>query len=276
MDMEKDPQKVIRFSIRELLSMAYRLGEKIRDKYIWTHLEIEEAIGYLIYFRNHLKTEDTEKYHQIFGENGEFFEIRHFKKGFNSKLITFKTIVGQDVKKWVLKVGHRISIVVDFGDPSTLSYYEEQKKHLQLLKEKVTQEKNLQYLIPSPHEVVWAVLKQEGNQTGRTLIVQPFLHVVKPKKVRKKINDEQRELLLKEFKAFKKVCKTLLEDYQIEPDLLGEGNLEVVEIDGGYHLMLLDSGFVNLHSPLPITHTVMHFASLQTLNNIENLIKKIL
>src|SRR5258708_7767592 len=118
--MEKDPGKNIMNGFRELFSLTIRFSEKIKDKYIWTHTEIEQAIGYLIYFRDSLKKqqETNTAYYQIFGESGEFFEIKHYKRGFNTKSITFKTIVGQEVKKWVLKIGHRISPVVDFGDPS--------------------------------------------------------------------------------------------------------------------------------------------------------------
>jgi hemerythrin-like domain-containing protein len=68
--MERDPRRVIRFSIRELLSLAYRLREKIKDKFFWTHQEMEEAIGYLIYFRNHIKKENSKIYETIFGETG--------------------------------------------------------------------------------------------------------------------------------------------------------------------------------------------------------------
>lgn len=272
------PFKQIQSGVRELLSIANRLGEKVKDKYIWTHAEIEQAIGYLIYFRDSLRKQKDKKelYYQIFGESGEFFEIRHFKKGFNTKSITFKTIVNQEVKKWILKVGHRISIVVDFGDPSSESYYKQHLKNLVLLRKKIAQQKDLKYLLPEPQEVMWAILTEEGVQSATTLILQPFVNVVKPRKIKKRLTDDQRKQLLKEFSAFKKLCKELLENEKLQPDLLGEGNLEVVEKEGEYHLMLLDTGFVNIEIPLPFTKTVMHLASVQTLGNVENLIKKIL
>lgn len=277
-NMQKYPYKIVISGVREVLSLLERFGEKMKDKYIWTHTEMEQAIGYLIYFRGVLK-EDLEKqseYRNIFGESGEFFQIKHYKKGFNMKSITFKTIINHDVKKWVLKIGHRISPVVDFGDPSTEEYYKLHLKNLEILRKKVSQIKELSHLLPNPLEIMWAILNEEGELSATTLILQPFLHVVNPKKVKKKLSEEQRKHLIQEFVAFRKLCSYLLEDHKIEPDLLGEGNLEIVEKDGEYHLMLLDTGFVNIEAPIPITHTFMHIASLQTLYNVENLIRKIL
>lgn len=276
--MGKDAEKFIRFGFRELTSLLHRLGEKIKDKYVWTHTEIEEAIGYLIYFRDYLKKQPEKKqvYHEIFGESGEFFEIHHFKKGFNMRSIIFKTIVGQQVKKWVLKVGHRISIVVDFGDPSTEKYYKEHVKNLLLLEKKIKKFPELAHLLPKPNEVVWAILTEEGYQTASTLILQPYVNIVKPKKIKKHLTDEKRATLVKEFEAFKELCQNLLEEHKLQPDLLGEGNLEIVEKDDEYHLMLLDTGFVNMEAPLPFTNTVMQLASVQTLANVEKLIKKVL
>lgn len=276
--MKYTPNKLIRLGFRELTSMANRLGEKVKDKYIWTHTEIEQAIGYLIFFRDDLKKQKGKSllYQEIFGESGEFFEIKHFKKGFNMKSITFKTIVNQEVRKWVLKIGHRISPVVDFGDPSSESYYKEHIKNLALLRKKIGLLKDLQYLLPKPQEVVWAVLTEEGKQTATTLVLQPFVNAIKPRKVKKRLTEDQRKQLLKEFNAFKKLCKELLEKDKLQPDLLGEGNLEIVENNGEYHLILLDTGFVNTETPLPITHAVLQFATAQTLANVENLIEKIL
>lgn len=276
--MHKAPHKIIASGIRELLSLAHRLGEKMKDRYIWTHMEMEQAIGYLIYFRDYLKKQKGKRvtFVQIFGESGEFFEIRHFKRGFNSKSITFKTIVDNEVRKWVLKIGHRISPVVDFGDPSTEVYSKEYEKHLDLLREKIGKVKYLAQLLPEPEEVVWAVLTEEGQQTATTLIVQPFMHIAKPKKIKKKLTPEQRERLLEEFNAFKSLCTDFEKKYKLQPDLMGEGNLEIVEKNGEYHLMLLDAGLVNLDAPLPFTQAFMYFAGVQTMANVENLIKKIL
>lgn len=277
-NMETNPGKNILNGFREVSSLIIRLREKIKDRYFWTHREIEQAIGYLIYFRDALKKqkETNAVYTSIFGESGEFFEIKHFKRSFNSKSITFKTIVGNEVKKWVLKIGHRISPIIDFGDPSSPDYSEQRKKHLAVLRKKIINTPQLRYLLPEPQEIMWAVLTEDGNQIGTTLILQPFVRIVKPDKIRKKLTDEQRKNLLTEFDAFKKLCTGLQKDHKLQPDLLGEGNLEIVENDGEYHLMLLDLGLVNLRAPLPITHTIMYFASVQTLHNVENLIKDIL
>src|SRR5258706_1411504 len=154
--MEKDPRKNIANGLRELLSFAIRLSEKIKDKYVWTHTEIEQAIGYLIFFRDTLKKQKGEnvQYHNIFGESGDFFEIKHFKRGFNTKSITFKTIVGQEVKKWVLKIGHRISPVVDFGDPSSPDYSKQCQKYLEVLRNKIKKIPELTYLLTEPQDII--------------------------------------------------------------------------------------------------------------------------
>ncbi len=276
--MRGDPRKLITAGVREAASFVARVGETMRSKYIWTHTEMEQAIGYLIYVREYLKHQKGKHvtFQEIFGTSGEFFEVKHFKRGFNSKSITFKTIVNDEVRKWVLKIGHRISPVVDFGDPSTEAYSKEYEERLNMLREKISTIPALAFLLPEPQEVVWAVLREEGEQTATTLVVQPFVHVIKTRMAKKKLSEKQRKTLLKEFEAFKKLTGDLAQAHNLQPDLLGEGNLEIMEKDGAYHLVLLDSGFVNLDAPLPITHAVMHFAGQQTLANTENLIRKIL
>src|SRR6266480_1264787 len=146
--MEKDFGRIVLSGFRELISLAGRLGEKIKDKYFWTYTEMEQAVGYLLFFRDALKKQEKSNtsYQQIFGESGDFFEIKHFKRGFNAKSITFKTIVRQEVKRWVLKIGHRISPVIDFGDPSNPDYYKKYKQDLEVLRKKIMQHKELVHL----------------------------------------------------------------------------------------------------------------------------------
>src|SRR5260370_15604822 len=103
--------------------------------------------------------------------------MKRFKRGFNKKSISFKTIVGQEVKKWVLKIGHRISPVVNFGDPSSPDYSKQCQKYLDVLRNKIKKIPELRYLLTEPQEVMWAVLTEEGNQIGTTLILQPFVRV---------------------------------------------------------------------------------------------------
>src|SRR5882762_4414298 len=184
--MEKDPKQIAINGFREALSLIWRLGEKIKDKYFWTYTEMEQAVGYLIFFRDTLKKQKTtanSPYTQIFGESGEFFEIRHFKRGFNTKSITFKTIVGQEVKRWVLKIGHRISPVIHVDDPSSPDYHKKYKQHLDVLRKKIMNYGELIHLLPEPQEVMWAILTEEGNQFGTTLLIQPFVRVVKTRKI---------------------------------------------------------------------------------------------
>lgn len=270
--MKKNPQQLIGYSLRELISLTGRLGEKMLDKYlIWSARETEQAKGYLIYFRDTLKNNRKKQvlYNEIFGQSGDFFEVTPFKRGYNTKSVTFKTVVGSEVKRWVLKIGHRISPVVDFGDPSSPEYSKKYLEYLDILEKQIIKKKKLSFLLPKPQEVFWACLTENGNQFGTTLIVQPFMHVVAGKKLKEKISQEKKDLLIEEFIEFKHLCVSLMKEHFVRPDLLGEGNLAVARFGEEYHLVLLDVGLLNLNAPLPITQTVMHFASIQTLTSIE-------
>ena len=56
--MEKDFGRIVLSGFRELISLAGRLGEKIKDKYFWTYTEMEQAVGYLLFFRDALKKQE--------------------------------------------------------------------------------------------------------------------------------------------------------------------------------------------------------------------------
>ena len=269
--MDSRPHKLVLNGTRELLSMALRGAEKLKDKYIWTKKEIEEGRGYLIYFRDTAKQEDEVLYHNIFGEGGDFFDLEPFARGYNAKVLSFKTIVGGRVKKWVIKVGFRISPVVDFGDPSSESYFEEFQQYLDNLRKAVEKKPVLQYLLPEPQAILKAALDGEsGNTMDTTVAIQPFMHVVRPRDLKKTITREQRRQLLTELKAFKQLSAYLVEHHQVAPELIGEGNLEIVRIGDKYHLMLLDMGWVDLNKPIPITQTIAHFSSIYVISKLEN------
>jgi len=271
-DMKMSVGKLFHYTAREVMSLTGRLAEKIKDKYIWTTQDVEECIGCLIYLKDVFKKDNRALSSQIFGESGDFFEVKSFQRGYNTKSITFKTIVSTSVKKWVLKVGHRISPVIDFGDPSEPEYAKTYDKYLHIIRSQVKKHPLLSYLIPEPQEVCWAHLQEEAELVGRTLILQPYILVMKLKKL--KLSAEEKAVLQKEFIEFKKLCDELVLEHKVRPDLMGEGNLEVAKLSNGYHLVLLDMGFVNLQAPLPITQTVMHIASLQTFYRIENFLRK--
>lgn len=267
--MDNRPHKLLFNGARELLSMALRGAEKLKDKYIWSKQEVEEGRGYLIYFRDTMKMENEELFHRVFGESGDFFDLEPFARGYNAKVLTFKTIVDSRVKKWVIKVGFRISPVVDFGDPSSEGYFEEYQQYLDNLRKAVAQKEVLKYLLPEPQAILRASLDGEVEM-NTTLAIQPFVHVVRPSQLKKTITREERRHLLGELKAFKQISDYLVKHHQVAPELIGEGNLEIVRIGEKYHLMLLDMGWVDLKKPIPITQTIAHFSSIYVLSKLEN------
>ncbi len=271
--MDSRPHKLLLNGARELFSLAVRGAEKLKDKYIWTKKEVEEARGYLIYFRDTMKQENEDLFHNVFGESGDFFDLEPFARGYNARVLTFKTIVDGKVRKWVIKVGFRISPVVDFGDPSSEGYFEEYQGYLDNLRRAVSQKSVLKYLLPEPQAILRATLDGEETNMNTTLAIQPFMHVVRPADLKKTITREERRQLLAELKAFKELSAYLVKHHQVAPELIGEGNLEIVRIGEKYHLMLLDMGWVDLKKPIPITQTIAHFSSIYVISKLENWLK---
>ncbi|HXS15303.1 MAG TPA: hypothetical protein VN711_04185 [Candidatus Saccharimonadales bacterium] len=272
--MSSKPHELVFHGLREALSFSFRGLEKLKDKYIWSKSEVEEARGYLIYFRDTIKKENEPLFHALFGESGDFFELEPFARGYNSKVLSFKTIIDSKVKKWVIKVGFRISPVVDFGDPSTEGYFEEYQSYLDLLRKVVADRPILSHLLPEPQAISFATLSSdEHGKIGTTLAIQPFMHVVRPGDLKKTITKEEKLQLLSELRSFKELSAHLMDTYQIRPELIGEGNLEIVRFGEDYHLMLLDMGWVDLKKPLPITQTIAHFSAQYVIGKLENWLK---
>lgn len=272
--MDRRPHAIVFHGARELFSMALRGAEKLKDKYIWTKQEVEEAHGYLLYFRDTVKKEDEKLFHKIFGESGDFFDLEPFARGYNAKVLSFKTIMDGKVKKWVIKVGFRISPVVDFGDPSSEAYFTEYQVYLNLLRKEVKKRPSLKHLLPEPQAILWANLEAEdGKRLQTTLAIQPFVTVVKPRELKKTITSGERRSLLSELIIFKEMSRFLTMEHEVAPELIGEGNLEIGRIGKTYHLILLDMGWVDLKKQLPISHTIAHFSSKYVLGRLENWLK---
>lgn len=269
--MDNRPHKVVVHGMRELFSLAVRGAEKLKDKYIWTKHEVEEARGYLIYFRDTMKHENKSLFERVFGESGDFFELEPFARGYNARVLTFKTIVNGKVKKWVIKVGFRISPIADFGDPSSEGYFKEYQLYLDALRKAVAKHPLLRYLLPEPQAILWSSLTSEDEKTlGTTLAIQPFMHVVRPRDLKKTITREERRQLLGELNAFKALSAYLVKNHQVAPELIGEGNLEIIRFGQKYHLMLLDMGWVDLKKPIPITQAIAHFSAQYVIGKLEN------
>jgi len=272
--MDRRPHHLLLNCAREVLSIAIRGAEKLKDRYIWTKEEIEDARSYLIYFRDTVKKENVKLYHTIFGDSGEFFELTPFARGYNARVLTFKTVDEGVIKKWVIKVGFRISPVAEFGDPASVGYFKEFQNYLDILRKAVAKIPILENLLPEPQAILWASLKIQGDgKKETTLAIQPFVNVVKPSTLKKTITREQRLSLLEELKAFKQLSSYLLKNHEVTPELIGEGNLEIVKFGDMYHLMLLDMGWVDLKKPIPLTQTIAHISAQFVIGKLENWLK---
>ena len=271
--MDRTPQNIVFQGAKELFSLSVRGIEKLRDKYIWTKDEIDEARAYLLYFRDLMRDEDPHLYRTIFGE-GEFFDLEPFARGYTSRVLSFRTIVDKRIKRWVIKVGFRLALIEDNGDPSQSTYPKEYQAYLDILRASVKKYPNLQYLLPEPQAVTWASLLSEDNiKKETTLAIQPCMNVMKPSKLRSILTVEQKKSLLLELKEFKELSEYLIKTHQIRPELVGEGNLEIVKIGDEFHIMLLDMGWVDLKKIMPITQTVAHFSAQYVVGKLENWLK---
>jgi len=252
--MDTRPHHVILQGARELFSLISRSAEKFKDKYIWTKQEIEEARGYLIYFRDTMKSENEKLFHTIFGESGDFFELSPYARGYSSRVLSFKTVVEKEVKKWVLKVGFRYALIELNGDPSHHNYTKEYQEYIDTLRAVVTKYTSLSHLLPEPQVITFATLATEGEEKkGTTLAIQPFMHIVKPASLRKTITHDQKHQLLEELRDFQALSSYLVKHHEVGPELVGEGNLEIVQFgQDEYHLMLLDMGWVSFKKTLQI------------------------
>lgn len=271
--MDKSPRKILTQGLKEAYSLSIRGIEKLRDKYIWTKEEVEEARGYLIYFRDLMKVENPSLFHEVFGE-GDFFDLEPFARGYTSRVLAFRTIVDKRIKRWVIKVGFRYALIEMNGDPSNSQYPIEYQQYLDILRKTVSRYEHLGHLLPEPQAVTWAsLIGENGEKRETTLAIQPCMNVVKPSKLRRVLTKEQRRDLLLELKEFKELSEYLIKNHEVRPELVGEGNLEIVKTGDEYHIMLLDMGWVDLKKTLPITQTVAHFSAHFVVGKLENWLK---
>lgn len=274
MKQKHQPHQFLLHGIGELYSLFSRGAEKLKDKYIWTKSEVEEARGYLIYFRDTIKQENSALFHTIFGESGDFFELQPYARGYTARVLSFKTIVDGFAKKWVIKVGFRYALIEYNGDPSKDGYSKEYQAYLSTLRSCVAKYPHLSHLLPEPQVVMWASLSTDQEKKGTTLAIQPFMQVVKPRDLKNTLTHTQKKQLLGELKEFKKLSQYLIAHHEVRPELVGEGNLEIVNFGSEYHLMLLDMGWVDLKKPLPITHTVAHWSAAFVIGKLETWLRR--
>ncbi|SRR5258708_1337614 len=243
-------------SFRESSSIAFRLQEKLRDKFFWSKDDIGEAEKSLSFLQKSLREKPIQELLPYF-ENATIDKVRRFKRGFHTKSITFATENAQITKKWVFKIGHRISAVVDLGDPSDYQYFHEYQKDVALLQDYCQHNSYLYNLIPEPQECFWM---GEKEKKGTILILQPFLTVLSLPKVLKKISPEEKKQLQKELQEIQTMQKFLTDKHKKQLDFLGDGNLVLVKTQDTYHFALVDMGLINMNTPLPLTQFVMQMS----------------
>src|SRR6185437_10488843 len=96
------------------------------------------------------------------------------------------------------------------------------------------------------------------------------VQVVKPRDLKRVLTRDEKKKLLLELGEFQQLSEYLIKHHQVRPELVGEGNLEIVRRGRDYHLMLLDMGWVDLKKDLPITQTVAHYSAAFVISKLEN------
>src|SRR5579859_5783870 len=247
---------LLRNGIREALSLLFRLREKIHDKYFWSKEDIQEVQQSFLFLKKNFQKNSFPI--ELFWREAFFpQQIRRFKRGFHTKSVIFQTTINQQTKIWVLKIGHRISPVIDLGDPSNYSYFLGYKNDLALLQTYCSQHPLLYALIPKPQSCFWM---GEKGKPGKILILQPFVEIHPLEKTLKRLSIPEKKLLQKELKEIQKFKDFLVTKHKKQFDFLGEDNLVLIRENNQYHFSLLDLGLINLNTPLPLTQFVMQLS----------------
>lgn len=254
--------KLIPYSLREVSSLLYRMKEKIKDKYFWDKTETSLAEYCLNFIYSDMKKKKNLN-QQIFGKQGTRTPLLPYRRGFNFKSFIFTTTSNN--KKWIVKIGHRISPVVDFGDPSSKRYYTLYLRHRKLLQQELKRLPNLYYFLPEPQLLFWVNLDRDIAPSGITVILQPFMTIIPTARINRALTAWQKKQLLLELTSIIHLSEQLSHHHKLSFDLLGEGNLVIIKKNSQYHFTLLDDGLVNLNTPLPITKTVMNIAKMNRL-----------
>ncbi|HSW89206.1 MAG TPA: hypothetical protein VLG12_08635 [Candidatus Saccharimonadales bacterium] len=267
--MNQNQFEVIQAGFRESSSILFRLREKIYDKYFWSKEDMIEAEKSLQFLKKTVRENHIEEFAQYFDNSFSPESFKKFKRGFHTKSIRFQTKKDGETKTWVLKIGHRISPVVDLGDPSDYSYFIEYKKDLELLQEYCIRNTNLTNFIPQPQQCFWM---GEKEKKGKILILQPFVYISPLEKTLRKLSIIEKKHLQIELEEIQKLQKILMKKYKKQFDFLGEDNLVLVKQHEEYHFALLDLGLINLNKPLPLTQLVMQIAYDMLIAKIKSLL----
>lgn len=260
-------------AVREVSSLFYRGIEKLYDRFFWKD---EEEIAGRVFFREllaHIQKEPerfaSEVVHLLQEDSVDIDSFARFKKGFNSSAYTFTSSIPAESRKWVLKVGHRISPVIYFGDPSEKEYTQETQKHFLQLKETLLSYPSISSLLPHETVIEWV----EVEKIGRTTMLQYFYEVLDKEEVlvlRKGV----RKRLLEQLMEANNFFNELAEKHHLYPDLLGSENLVIVRdhhsIDP--HFILLDIGLMDFKHPLPITKKAMQLSLKKTIETYAKLL----
>jgi hypothetical protein len=260
-------------AVREVSSLFYRGIEKLYDRFFWKD---EEEIAGRAFFRELLsqiqkepKRFASEVVHQLHEDSVDIESFSRFKKGFNSSTYTFMSHIPTESRKWVFKVGHRISPVIYFGDPSEKEYTQSTQKHFLQLKETILSYPSISSLLPHETVIEWV----EIEKIGRTTMLQYFYEVLDKDEVMR-LKKSIRKSLLDQLQEASRFFNELGEKHSLYPDLLGSENLVIVRdhhrVDP--HFILLDIGLMDFKHPLPITKKAMQLSLKKTIDSYAKLL----
>lgn len=248
---------IVGAGFRESSSAIFRLREKLYDKYFWSPEDMLEAEKSLQFLKKIFQENIPDELKAYFDVSFSPESFKKFKRGFHTKSIRFETKINNEIQTWVLKIGHRISPVVDMGDPSDYSYFIEYKNDLELLQKYCEKNEILAHFIPKPQSCFWMGSKEKP---GKIVILQPFVQIAPIEKTVRKLPSPEKNKLQKELEEIQKLQQILMSKNKKQLDFLGEDNLVLVKHNEQYHFALLDLGLINLNKPLPITQLVMQIS----------------
>lgn len=175
---------------------------------------------------------------------------RYLTSGFNASIFVFETSKGE----WVLKIGAKISPSIGCFNPSSKNFADWYSYNLNVLD--IIFGQRLPYLVPKPQEVLHATNEAKKSTT---LIIQPYIKDAIDFRELDRLSPNVYSNISGEFNAFYALCAEMKATYGLWPDLpcFGrKGNLAVAQIDGHYHLVLLDNGLIDINTPSPIFNLV--------------------
>lgn len=171
----------------------------------------------------------------------------YLAKGFESTALV--CTIGST--QWVAKIGHSRGFASGLLSPSSDEYAQMQHWNYAVLERVYSP--NLPQLLPRPYFIF------SPEQLGYPSTVQLTPFIEKVTNIRG-LTIEQNYNLWREKMLFAFLSQELLAQYNVLPDLVKPGNLQVGLIGSEPHLALLDIGLFNFLAPTPILNVLGYSA----------------